>query len=89
MTKKDFLPDRPFHLSELKPGQAAYISRIEAPNDTTLRLLEMGLIEDAYVEVMHEAPFGRDPIAVRVRGCLLGLRRQEAAYILVRKAADS
>jgi len=82
---QDSPPDRPYPLGALRPGQGGYISAIEAPEATVLRLLEMGLIEDAYIEVVHEAPFSSDPIAVRVRGGLLGLRRQEADCILVRK----
>jgi len=46
----------------------------------------MGMVEEAYVEIVHEAPFGRDPVAVRVRGGLLALRRQEAACVTIRKA---
>jgi ferrous iron transport protein A len=53
------------------------------PKDLLQRLLEMGLLEGSAVEVVHEAPFGRDPIAVRVRGALIALRRNEANYIEV------
>jgi ferrous iron transport protein A len=47
------------------------------------RLLEMGILEGSRVEVVHEAPFGRDPLAIRVRGALIALRRHEAAHIEV------
>lgn len=47
------------------------------------RLLQMGLVEGAEVEVVHEAPISRDPIAVRVRGSLLALRRREADCVEV------
>src|SRR5690349_5649337 len=40
------------------------------------RLLEIGFVEGASVEVMHEGPFGRDPIAVRIDGTTtVALRR--------------
>jgi len=45
--------------------------------------LQMGLLEGSVIEVLHEAPFGGDPIAVRVRGGLIALRRQEANWISV------
>ncbi|MCB0418125.1 MAG: ferrous iron transport protein A [Bdellovibrionaceae bacterium] len=49
----------------------------------TERLLEMGLVEGSRVEVLHEAPISGDPIAVSVRGALVGLRRDEADYVEV------
>ncbi|MER2604928.1 MAG: FeoA family protein [Siculibacillus sp.] len=47
------------------------------------RLLEMGFVEGARVELMHEGPIGRDPIAVRVDDTTVALRRRDAAVILV------
>jgi ferrous iron transport protein A len=47
------------------------------------RLLELGFVEGAEVEVLHEGPLGRDPIAVRVNDTTIALRRREAMAILV------
>ncbi len=47
------------------------------------RLLELGFIEGADVTVLHEGPFGRDPMAVRVNDTTIALRRREAMAILV------
>ena len=47
------------------------------------RLLELGFVEGARVEVLHEGPLGRDPIAVRVNDTTIALRRREAMAILV------
>jgi ferrous iron transport protein A len=47
------------------------------------RLLELGFVEGATVEILHEGPLGRDPIAVRVNNCTIALRRREAMAILV------
>jgi ferrous iron transport protein A len=47
------------------------------------RLLELGIVEGASVEVLHEGPFGRDPIAVRVNDTTIALRRREAMAIFV------
>lgn len=49
----------------------------------TERLLEMGLVEGSRVHVLHEAPISGDPIAVSVRGALVGLRRSEADFVEV------
>jgi ferrous iron transport protein A len=47
------------------------------------RLLELGFVEGATVEVLHQGLIGRDPIAVRVDGATIALRRREAAAVLV------
>jgi ferrous iron transport protein A len=47
------------------------------------RLLELGFVEGARVEILHEGPLGRDPIAVRVNNTTIALRRREAMAILV------
>lgn len=47
------------------------------------RLIELGFVEGAEVMVLHEGPIGRDPIAVRINGTTIALRRREAMAILV------
>ena len=47
------------------------------------RLIELGFVEGATVELLHEGLFGRDPIAVRVDHTTIALRRREAMAILV------
>jgi len=55
-------------------GKAAELER---------RLLELGFVEGAHVEILHEGPLGRDPIAVRVNDTTIALRRREAMAVLV------
>lgn len=45
------------------------------------RLIELGFVEGAEVKILHEGLFGRDPIAVRVNGATVALRRREAMAI--------
>lgn len=47
------------------------------------RLLELGFVEGAAVEVLHEGPLGRDPIAVRVNNTTIALRRREGMAVFV------
>ena len=42
------------------------------------RLIELGFVEGAKVELLHQGLFGGDPIAVRVAASTLALRRREA-----------
>lgn len=72
-------------LDQIPLGQGGWVSRLEGPEGTVRRLMEMGLVEEAFVEMVHEAPFGGDPVAVRVRGSLLALRRADAKNITVRR----
>ncbi len=72
-------------LGELRKGESATIVRVAeaAEANLTRRMLEMGLLEGSRVELVHEAPFGGDPVAVRSRGALIALRRLEANFIEV------
>ena len=47
------------------------------------RLIELGFVEGAAVELLHQGLFGGDPIAVRVAETTIALRRREAMAILV------
>ncbi|NBU13594.1 MAG: ferrous iron transport protein A [Alphaproteobacteria bacterium] len=48
------------------------------------RLLEIGFVEGAEVEILHEGFIGKDPIAVRVDDMSVALRRREANVILIK-----
>lgn len=47
------------------------------------RLLELGFVEGARVEILHQGMVGRDPIAVRVDNVTVAIRRREAMAISV------
>ncbi|MFT3727300.1 MAG: FeoA family protein [Terricaulis sp.] len=51
------------------------------------RLLEIGFVEGACFEILHEGPIGRDPLVVRVDDTRIALRRREAYAILVTMGA--
>jgi len=79
-------------LSQARKGQRGVIVRVggqtgaaEAvdPAELERRLLEMGFVEGARIEVLHEGLFGRDPIAVRLDDMRVALRRREAAAVTV------
>ena len=78
----------------LGQAQRGFIGRIQAldtkaccsaiaPGELESRLIEMGFVEDARVEILHEGMFGRDPIAVRVNNATVAIRRREAMAIIV------
>lgn len=71
-------------LSELKKGDLAFISRIEARGELNRRLRDMGMVPGSPVELMRIAPLG-DPIEVRIKGYYLSLRKAEAENIYVKE----
>ena len=51
------------------------------------RLLEMGFVEGARVEILYEGFIRRDPICVRLEDMRVALRRRDARSVLVRPDA--
>jgi ferrous iron transport protein A len=83
------LPQMPLGLA--KRGYCGVIQHLAAGDagsalsDVELesRLIELGFVEGARVEVLHEGIVGRDPIAVRVENITIAVRRREAMAIIV------
>jgi ferrous iron transport protein A len=69
-------------LDQLRPGQRGRINSLAGDDGLVQRLMEMGLIEGAEVEVVGFAPLG-DPMEVRLADYRLSLRRVEASRILI------
>lgn len=74
-------------LSAFRPGEGGWVSEIQTPDAVAQRLRELGVIEGSFIKVLHEAPFGRDPLAIQVRGGKLALRRQEAQKIAMERVS--
>ena len=54
-----------------------------AVDELERRLLEIGFVEGAAVEILHEGFIRRDPIAVRLDDMQVALRRRDADAVLV------
>ncbi len=67
-------------LSDLKPKEKGKIVRVGGGGDIRRRILDMGIVPQAMVEVERVAPLG-DPIEVKVKGYHLSLRKEEAANV--------
>jgi ferrous iron transport protein A len=65
------------HLAAATAGSALTDIELES------RLIELGFVEGAKVEILHEGAVGRDPIAVRVDNVTIAVRRREAMAIIV------
>jgi Fe2+ transport system protein FeoA len=69
-------------LDQLRPGQRGCVSAIQGSDALVQRLMEMGLIEGATIELLRVAPLG-DPLEIRLGDYRLSLRRTEAARVLI------
>lgn len=67
-------------LASLRPGQSGIVQSLTAEGAVKRHFLDMGITKGVHITVERIAPFG-DPIAVRLRGYSLSLRRDEAAKI--------
>ena len=70
-------------LSQAPKHRKAIIKQLQADEPLEKRFLEMGFVEGAHVMLLHEAPFSKDPLMVRIRNSRIALRRREAECILV------
>ncbi len=69
-------------VNDLKAGQSAVVSHVNARGSIRQRLLDMGILPSASLEVIRMAP-GGDPVWVRLDGTQLALRQAEAKAVLV------
>lgn len=68
-------------LADLSKGNKAKIHAI-ADGESTLRLMEMGLVPGKEFQVITKSPFG-DPIAIRLEDYSLSLRLHDAQLVLI------
>ncbi len=72
-------------LTALQPGQHATVDRLDETLQgfTRRRLLDLGLTPGAAITVEMPGIF-RDPVAYRIRGALIALRREQAEQVLIK-----
>lgn len=90
---------REIRLSQARPGDRGVIEAVHVrpeidhhgmpAEELERRLLELGFVEGASVEVIHEGLIGGDPMAVRLDDMRVALRRTDAAEITVRLTAEA
>ena len=69
-------------LASLKNGQKGIIDSVDATDPQVQRLMTLGLVEGAEVEVAGRA-LGGDPIEFRLFGCGISLRQEQARHFSV------
>lgn len=89
---------REVRLSQARLGDRGIIGAVGAPasqgrggldaGELERRLLELGFVEGAEIEVIHEGAIGGDPIAVRLDDMRVALRRKDGSDIMIRLAPE-
>jgi len=69
-------------LADMKVGQSGVVEALEGRGNIPHRLVDMGVVKGSHITVFKKAPLG-DPVEVKVKGCALALRMNEAAMISV------
>jgi ferrous iron transport protein A len=69
-------------LTDITDQQKAKILAIHGTSDIKMRLIDMGVVKGAVLEVVRKAPLG-DPIEIKIKNFYLSLRKSEAQNIEV------
>lgn len=70
-------------LSDLQTGEYGIIDEIPE-GALALKLFEMGCLPGEKVYIKFKAPWG-DPIAIKVSGCTLSMRAEDAGQVTVHR----
>jgi ferrous iron transport protein A len=73
------LDQLPYH----RPATVTGIEWESLTQSDAKRLRNLGFDEGVAIEALHGAPFGRDPIAVRIGRMQVAIRRAQARTIMV------
>jgi DtxR family Mn-dependent transcriptional regulator len=76
-------------LTDLRPGEQAQVAGISRAlrGPDRRRLMDLGFVPGTVVGVDMAAPSG-DPVAYRVRGALIALRRDQARMIFITRMQE-
>ncbi len=67
-------------LKDIAVGQSAVVKRVHGEGATRRRMMDMGIIKGAIINVVKVAPLG-DPIEVSVKNYQLSFRQADAELI--------
>jgi ferrous iron transport protein A len=73
----------PRQLADLHEGEKAVLERLDVPEDTARRLMELGFLPGSTVEAARSAP-GGDPRVFRVDGSEIALRADTASRLYLK-----
>jgi ferrous iron transport protein A len=71
-------------LDQLEIGSAAVVTQLNATGSNRRRLMDLGILPGTPIIAEFKSPLG-DPIAYRVRGALIALRREQACAVEIER----
>jgi len=74
-------------LDQLRPDAVATVVGLTNAGVERRRMLDLGILPGTRVEVVMQSPLG-DPVAYRIRGATVALRRDQARQIRVTLAEE-
>ncbi|MBP8974256.1 MAG: ferrous iron transport protein A [Anaerolineae bacterium] len=74
-------------LADLQPGDTAEIVALHSDGVERRRLMDLGIVPGTAITAELRSPLN-DPVAYRVRGALIALRRGQAVQIEIRSPAS-
>lgn len=69
-------------LDQLQLGQTAVVAALTNTGTSRRRFMDLGILPGTQMQIALRSPLG-DPIAYRVRGAVIALRREQAAQIQI------
>lgn len=69
-------------LSNLPIGTNGKVIALTAKGSVRRRMLDLGFVQNTHVLAVRKSPAG-DPIAYKVRGAIVALRKEEASNVLI------
>jgi ferrous iron transport protein A len=78
----------PMTLDQLPQGKVAIVESLTIRGDLRRRLMDLGFVPGAHVEVEMRNPLG-DPRAFRVMGGVVALRHEQATGIIITLSEES
>ena len=69
-------------LYEIPVGASASVVKLNASSDIRRRLLDIGVVDGAKIQCLYASPSG-DPVAYKIRGAVIALRKEDASTIEV------
>jgi Fe2+ transport system protein FeoA len=74
-------------LSVLKPGSSAVIDHLTLEGEERRRLFDLGMVPGTRVTAEFRSALG-DPVAYRIRGALIALRKAQASQIVIKPVEE-
>ncbi|HVO68829.1 MAG TPA: FeoA family protein [Aggregatilineaceae bacterium] len=71
-----------FSLADLQPGKSGTVADLHSKGLERRRMMDLGIVPGTTVVAEIRSPLG-DPMAYRVRGALVALRREQAELVLL------